>query len=139
LNDSSYDGGWRLDPHLCSLADVTEDGLLDIVGFGENHVYIGRNNGNGTFSPAQFVIDNCCIGASGWQISLHSRFVADLTGGGRVDIIGCGDVGCDASSNNGRSGFGPVNIVINDFGTVQGWQMPSTLRVINIELAALIP
>ncbi|KIM35067.1 hypothetical protein M413DRAFT_79764 [Hebeloma cylindrosporum] len=131
LNDFGYNaGGWRLDRHLRFLADVTGDGRLDIVGFGESHVFIGRNNGNGTFAPAQAVIDNFCVSAGGWQVGVHPRFVADLTGDGRADIIGCGGAGCWASLNNGSGAFGPVNLVINDFGTAQGWQVAKHPRFV---------
>lgn len=131
LNDFGYKaGGWRLDRHLRFLADVTGDGCLDIVGFGERHVFIGRNNGNGTFARAQAVINNFCISAGGWKVGIHPRFVADLTGDGRADIIGCGVAGCWVSLNNGSGAFGPVNLVINDFGTSQGWQVDKHPRFI---------
>jgi hypothetical protein len=131
LNDFGYNaGGWRLDRHLRFLADVTGDGTLDIVGFGEKHVFIGRNNGNGTFAAAKPVIDDFCVGAGGWQVGVHPRFVADLTGNGRADIIGCGGGGCWASLNNGSGGFGSVNLVIKDFGTAQGWKVDKHPRFV---------
>jgi hypothetical protein len=131
LNDFGYNaGGWRLDRHLRFLADVTGDGRLDIVGFGENHVFIARNNGNGTFSPAQAVIDNFCAGAGGWKVGVPPRFVADLTGDGRADIIGCGEAGCWASLNDGSGAFGLVNLVIKEFGAAQGWRVDKHPRFI---------
>ena len=131
LNDFGYKaGGWRLDRHLRFLADVTGDGCLDIVGFGEKHVFIGRNNGNGTFARAKSVINNFCVSAGGWKVGVHPRFVADLTGDGRADIIGCGGAGCLASLNNGSGAFGPVKLVIKDFGTAQGWQVDKHPRFI---------
>jgi hypothetical protein len=131
LNDFGYNaGGWRLDRHLRFLADVTGDGHLDIVGFGEHHVFIARNNGNGTFAPAQAVIDNFCVGAGGWNVGVHPRFVADLTGDGRADIIGCGDAGCWASLNDGNGVFGPVNLVIKEFGAAQGWKVDTHPRFV---------
>jgi len=130
LNDFGYDSGWRLERHLRFLVDVTGDGCLDIVGFGESHVFIALNNGDGTFAPVQAVIDNFCVRAGGWQIGVHPRFVADLTGDGRADIIGCGAMGCWASLNNGNGTFGPVNLVVNDFGTAQGWKVAKHPRFI---------
>lgn len=130
LNDFGYDAGWRLELHLRFLADVTGDRLVDIVSFGENHVYIGRNNGDETVAPAQSIINNFCLGDSDWQIGVHPRFVADLMGDGRADIIGYGDGGSSASLNNGSSGFGPVNLVVNDFRTAQGWQVAKHPRFI---------
>jgi len=131
LNDFGCNtGGWSLDRHPRFLADVTGDGRLDIVGFGEYNVFIGRNNGNGAFAPTQAVINNFCFSAGGWRVGIHPRFVADLTGDGTADIIGCGDAGCWASLNNGSGAFGPVNLVINNFGTAQGWQVDKHPRFV---------
>ena len=131
LADFGYDaGGWRLDRHLRFMGDTTGDGLPDIVGFGENHVYIGRNNGNGTFSPVKAVINAFCYSAGGWRIDKHPRFIADLTGNGRVDVIGCGDAGVHVSLNHGNGSFGPVNQVVNNFGTEQGWKVDQHPRFI---------
>nr|4TQJ_A Chain A, Lectin 2 [Cyclocybe aegerita]4TQJ_B Chain B, Lectin 2 [Cyclocybe aegerita]4TQK_A Chain A, Lectin 2 [Cyclocybe aegerita]4TQK_B Chain B, Lectin 2 [Cyclocybe aegerita]4TQM_A Chain A, Lectin 2 [Cyclocybe aegerita] len=131
LKDFGYDaGGWRLDRHLRFLADVTGNGHLDIVGFGDKHVFISRNNGDGTFAPAKSVIDNFCIDAGGWKIGDHPRFVADLTGDGTADIIGCGKAGCWVALNNGGGVFGQVKLVINDFGTDKGWQAAKHPRFI---------
>ena len=131
VNDFGYNcGGWRLDRHLRFLADVTGDGRLDIVGFGENNVLVGRNNGNGTFTPGSPVINNFCYSAGGWRVDKHPRFVADLTGDGRADVIGCGDAGVYASLNNGSGSFGSVNKVVDNFGTAQGWQMDKHPRFI---------
>jgi hypothetical protein len=78
-------------------------------------------NSNGTFAPVQSVINNFCYGAGSWRVDRYSRFIADLTGDGTVDIIGFGDAGVYVSLNQGNGTFGPVELVINDFGTAQGW------------------
>jgi len=77
-------GGWRLGRRVRFLVDVTGDGRTDIVGFGENNVVIGRNNSDGTFSPGKPAINNFCYSAGGWRIETNPRFVADLTGDGRL-------------------------------------------------------
>jgi hypothetical protein len=46
-------GGWRVDKHPRFLADLTGNGLLDIVGFGEDGVYVSFNVGGGKFSEVQ--------------------------------------------------------------------------------------
>jgi len=131
LKDFGYTaGGWRLDRHLRFLGDVTGDGRPDIVGFGENNVYVGRNNGNGTFAAVQAVINNFCYSAGGWRVDQHPRFIADLTGDGKDDVIGCGTAGVYASLNKGNGTFGPVNRVVDNFGTAQGWKVDQHPRYI---------
>jgi hypothetical protein len=46
-------GGWRVDKHPRFLADLTGNGLLDIVGFGEDGVYVSFNIGSGKFSEVK--------------------------------------------------------------------------------------
>jgi len=122
VSDFGYEcGGWRLDRHLRFLADVTGDGRPDIVGFGENNVVIGRNNGDGTFSLGKPVINNFCYSAGGWRIEANPRFVADLTGDGKADIIGCAHDGVYVSLNKGDGSFGLVHKVIDNFGGANGW------------------
>jgi len=130
LADFGFNQGWRLDRHLRFLADVTGDGLLDVVGFGEHHVFVGRNNGNYTFHPVASVIDNFCIGAGGWQIDKHPRIVADLTGDGKADILGFGDAGVYVSLNKGNVTFGPVTMVLNNFAFAQGWRVDKHPRFV---------
>ena len=55
LSDLGYNAGWHLDSCLCFIGDITGDG--GIVGPGENHIFVGRNDGNGTFAPVQAAID----------------------------------------------------------------------------------
>jgi len=129
FNDFGYDQGWRIERHLRFLAPVTGDGRQDIVGFGDSYVYVSLNNGNGTFGPIKPVLNDLSY-AQGWRIESHLRFLADLTGNGRVDMIGCGDPGVYVSMNDGNGNFGNANKVLDDFGTQQGWQVSKHPRFI---------
>ncbi|MEU1028305.1 RICIN domain-containing protein [Streptomyces mirabilis] len=101
LNDFGTAQGWTATKHLRLLADVTGDGNADIVGFGDEGVWVSHNLGDGTFEQAQFV----CRGfgynddAGAWRIGHHPRFLADITGDGRVDIIGFGGPGVYVARN----------------------------------------
>jgi hypothetical protein len=86
-------GGWRVDRHPRFLADVTADGRAALVGFGDPGVWVSRNSGNATFQPLQLVIGNFGYDAGGWRVERHPRFLADLTGDGRADIVGFGNAG----------------------------------------------
>ena len=66
-----YDaGGWRVERHPRSLADLTGDHKADIVGFGDAGVWVARNHGNGTFSDPAYVLANFGYdaGARGWSV-----------------------------------------------------------------------
>jgi V8-like Glu-specific endopeptidase len=41
----------------------------------------------------RLVIDNFAYVAGGWRVDRHPRFLADITGDGRADIVGFGDAG----------------------------------------------
>ena len=117
-------GGWRVERHPRFLADLTGDGRADIVGFGDAGAYVSLNNGNGTFQAPQRVVDNFGYVAGGWRVERHPRFLADLTGDGRADIVGFGDAGAYVSLNNGNSTFQAPQRVVDNFGYVAGgWRV----------------
>ena len=117
-------GGWRVDRHPRLLADVTGDGRADIVGFGNAGVWVARNNGNGTFQAPQLVLGNFGYSAGGWRVEQHPRFMADLTGDGRADIVGFGDAGVWVSLNNGNGTFQPAQLAVANFGfNAGGWRV----------------
>ncbi|WP_424920153.1 FG-GAP-like repeat-containing protein [Streptomyces sp. wa13] len=101
LNDFGQTQGWTSDRHIRFLADVTGDGTPDIVGFGNEGVWVSHNDGDGRFEQAQLV----CRGfgydedAGGWRVDRHPRFLADITGDGRVDIVGFGGPGVHVARN----------------------------------------
>src|SRR5215213_1215177 len=119
-------GGWRVERHPRFLADLTGDGRADIVGFGDAGVWVSLNNGNGTFQdPPHRVVDNFAYSAGGWRVERHPRFLADLTGDGRADIVGFGDAGVWVSLNNGNGTFqDPPHRVVDNFAySAGGWRV----------------
>ncbi|WP_329013643.1 FG-GAP-like repeat-containing protein [Streptomyces sp. NBC_00690] len=101
LNDYGQAQGWTGVKHPRLLADVTGDGTPDIVGFGNEGVWVSHNNGDGTFAQAELV----CRGfgyndnAGAWRVYRHPRFLTDITGDGRVDIVGFGGPGVHVARN----------------------------------------
>ncbi|MEV8017283.1 FG-GAP-like repeat-containing protein [Streptomyces sp. NPDC086554] len=101
LNDFGLAQGWTAAKHLRFLADVTGDGNRDIVGFGNEGVWVAHSHGGGQFEQAQLV----CRGfgynddAGAWRVDRHPRFLADITGDGRVDIVGFGGPGVHVARN----------------------------------------
>ena len=92
LAELGFNQGWRVDSHPRFLADLTGDGRPDILGFGNDGVWVALNNGDGNFQPARFVSTDFGFN-TGWRVDKHPRFVADLTGDGKADIMGFGDDG----------------------------------------------
>ena len=81
-----------------------------------------------TFQPATFVLDNFSV-KQGWQVDKHPRFVVDLTGDGRADILGFGGSYVYVSFNDGKGGFGPVKQLTQTFAYNNGeWSLDKTVR-----------
>jgi subtilisin family serine protease len=110
--------------HLTYSADLTGDGRADIVGFGDQGVWVSLNQGNGTFGPLQKVVDNFAYDAGGWRVEKHPRFLADLTGDRRADIVGFGTAGVWVSLNKGDGSFQALNKVVDNFAyDAGGWRV----------------
>ena len=117
-------GGWHVDKHPRLLADISGDGRADIVGFGDDGVWTALAKPNGTFADPQFVLADFGFEAGGWRVDKHPRFLADLRGNGRCDIVGFGDAGVYVALSNGDGSFGPVQFVVPDFGQeAGGWRV----------------
>ena len=69
-------------------------------------MYVALGNGDGTFGAVQFVVADFGYEAGGWRVDKHPRFLADLTGDGRADIVGFGDAGVYVALGNGDGTFG---------------------------------
>ncbi|SCL29404.1 Repeat domain-containing protein [Micromonospora rhizosphaerae] len=116
-------GGWRVDRHPRFVVDVNGDGRADIVGFGDAGVYISYAQPDGTYGAPQFVVHNFGYVDDGWRVELHPRFVADITGDGRADIIGCGYAGVWVSRAQADGTYAPAQFVLADFGYTSGWRV----------------
>jgi VCBS repeat protein len=125
------------------VADLTGDGRADIVGFGLDGVWASLNNGNGTFQPPNMVLSAFSF-HTGWLVERHPRFLADVTGDGRADIIGFGDAGVWTARNNGDGTFQSVKFVVADRDITRAgawisihasWPMsPETVRLTSSDL-----
>ena len=117
-------GGWRVDQHPRFLADTTGDGRADIVGFGNAGVYVSRATGDGTFAAPQLVVNNFGYDAGGWRVDMHPRFLADVTGDGRADIVGFGNAGVWVSRARADGTFAAPSLGVDNFGYVAGgWRV----------------
>ncbi|MFF4948464.1 FG-GAP-like repeat-containing protein [Streptomyces chattanoogensis] len=122
---SNQAGGWLADKHPRFLADTTGDGRLDIVGCHDDGVWISLQDEEGNFAPLPDEPALRAFGhneeAGGWLADKHPRFLADTTGDGRLDIIGCHDDGVWISLQDEDGTFADPLYILDDFGTDQGW------------------
>jgi FG-GAP-like repeat len=117
-------GGWRVDRHPRYLADLNGDGRADIVGFGDGGVWVSRAQADGTYSAPTLVVANFGFSAGGWRVDQHPRFLADTTGDGLLDIVGCGNAGVYVARALADGTYEAPQLVIANFGqTAGGWRV----------------
>jgi hypothetical protein len=117
IAEFSVQQGWRVDRHLRIMADITGDGRADIVGFKDDGVITAVSRGDGTFGPARSVINDFGFN-QGWRLLATPRFVADVTGDGRADIVGVGTSFVMVAVALGDGSFGPIQFL--NLGFVAG-------------------
>ncbi|MFC1733406.1 RHS repeat-associated core domain-containing protein, partial [candidate division KSB1 bacterium] len=90
--------------------DVNGDGLADVVGFHKDRTYVYISNGNG-FTLTSSIANFCT--SEGWtNTGDYPRFLADVNGDGRDDIIGFGYDAVGVALSYG-TGFHDASIWIN--------------------------
>lgn len=60
---------------------------------------------------------------SGWRGNMHPRFVVDITGDHRADIVAFGNAGVYTMTATGDGGFTNWRFAIADFGFDQAWRV----------------
>ena len=126
LNDFGYNQGWRKNSSLRILADVNGDGKADIVGFGNNGVSVALSDGNSFVNAQRWVND---FGYNqGWRNDKGLRFMSDVNGDGKADIVGFGNNGVSVALSDGNSFINAARWV-NDFGYNQGWENIKHIRL----------
>ncbi|MFF9915317.1 RICIN domain-containing protein, partial [Streptomyces sp. NPDC013457] len=97
---------------LWTLVDTTGDGRPDVVVLGANGVHVALQDEEGVFAPLPGEPALKAFGhqeeAGGWLADKHPRFLADTTGNGRLDIVGCHDDGVWISLQDEEGSFAPL-------------------------------
>ena len=101
------------------------------MGFGNAGVYVSRAQADGTFTAPQLVVANFGYNAGGWRIDRHPRFMADITGDGRADIVGFGNAGVYVSRAQADGTFTAPQFVVANFGyNAGGWRVDQHPRFV---------
>jgi hypothetical protein len=107
MRDFGTDQGWQSDKHPRFVVDITGDGRADVVGFGDAGVYSAVATSNGQYQ-ASVQVSNDFGFNTGWRVGKHDRFVTDITGDGRADIVGVGETTVVTAVSSGNGRFGPT-------------------------------
>lgn len=122
------DSGWSLSRHVRTLADVNGDGRADIVAFGSPGVSVALNTGSGFRASSLWLGEMGASSSAGaWNTTQHARFVTDVNGDGRADIVAMGSSGVRVALSTG-SGFAPSTRWTAAFGLDRGWRQNTTPR-----------
>lgn len=129
LNEFGYGKGWRTEVHERTLADINGDGCKDVVGFGNDGVWVSLGSPWG-LGPASYVLAG--FGADqGWTNARHVRTLGDINGDGSDDIVAFGDDGVWVALANGAGGFGAATFVHAGLGYYTGsWRVDRNPRVL---------
>ncbi len=118
FGSSSSSGGWLDSNHLRYMADVNGDGKDDIVAFGTSNVYVAISTGTGV-QPNKIWYTGYCS-AGGWTVENHPRYLTDVNGDGKADIVGFSSTGVLVSLSTGSS-FASSEQWIGGYGTNNGF------------------
>lgn len=132
LYDFGSEKGWSLDRHIRQLADMNQDGRDDVVGFGNNAVWVSLSTGSGFTAPTNWIGDFCP--AQGWTLNDHPRFLADANGDHYPDIIGFGSSAVLVALNGGSGFLAPETWAGADMCAESGWEesrFPRLVRDMN--------
>ena len=131
IQNFAYAQGWRTNKHPRIIADTNGDGRDDIIGFANGGVYVAYSNGN-NFNLPKLKVANFGYNAGGWRVEKHPRFVKDINGDGKADIIGFGSSGVFIVLSKGNN-FTASQTVVRQFGynTGAGWRLNKHFRYIS--------
>ncbi|MFD5601045.1 FG-GAP-like repeat-containing protein [Leucobacter sp. NPDC058333] len=131
LADFGTSAGWSVTSHPRTLADVTGDGIPDVIGFKSDGVYVAIGTGIGFKAATRWYSG---FGTDkGWTVDNDPRWLEDMNGDGRADIVGINDGGVFVALSGGAS-FSKAQRQSLDFGSYTGWipsQHPRALSDVN--------
>jgi hypothetical protein len=119
--------GWTVSGFVRTLGDVNGDGKADVVGFGQNGVWISLSSGSSFPAPTRWV--QAFDLAHGWTVQDYVRTVGDVNGDGKADLVGFGQNGVWVSLSTG-SGFPTPTRWVQAFDAAHGWTVQDYVRTV---------
>ncbi|MBP9818140.1 VCBS repeat-containing protein [Candidatus Shapirobacteria bacterium] len=119
--------GWSVKDFVRTTGDVNGDGKDDLVGFGQDGVYVALSTGTGfgTISKWTSSFDL----SHGWTVASFTRTVGDVNGDGKDDLVGFGQDGVYVALSTG-TGFGTISKWTASFKPEDGWSVSGSTRVV---------
>jgi hypothetical protein len=96
------------------IKDVNGDGLPDIIRYGTTSVQVAINTGS-SFQAAKVVSSEMTY-SKYWRVEKHQRFVEDVNGDGRPDLVGFGEDGVYVALNIDGESFTAAYAWSSQFG-----------------------
>jgi hypothetical protein len=128
------EAGWYSVWHIRTMADVNGDGKADVVGFGSAGVQVSLSTGTGFAAPQNWSSSfGLWAQSGGWEINQHPRYMADVNGDGKMDVVGFYNDGVYVALSTG-SAFAGSQKWLNGFGVNDGWNVydhPRALADVN--------
>jgi hypothetical protein len=118
--------GWNPAEHARLVGDVNGDGRADLVGCGTSRTYLYLSTGKG-FANAEPI--GFFHSKAGWQATKHPRFLADVNGDGKADLVGCGGSRTFVALSRG-DGFEAGQEATADFAYAKGWRIENHPRFV---------
>jgi hypothetical protein len=117
---------WTVQDYVRTTGDVNGDGKDDLIGFGQDGVYVSLSTGTSPFpAPTRWV--QAFDLAHGWTVQDFVRTVADVNGDGKADLVGFGQTGVWVSLSTGST-FPPPTLWLPAFDLAHGWTVQSFVR-----------
>lgn len=93
LADYGTASGWGASDHIREFGDFNGDGIVDIIGFGDDSTLVahGSIDASGKIGWTLTGILGDFGIAEGWSSTIHMRSVVDLNGDGKVELFASGD------------------------------------------------